>query len=99
MSLKNQIIDYLKLNGYISYDNLEMFCRNGRFGKMIKLNNAERRLRELTDPKHHAYNPDIVKDEANGIIKGYKHLKPMQFRNAYVKDSDGNVIKTIRIPV
>ena len=68
MSLKENIIEYLKRNKRIDLDQLYSLC--GRERK--KVSNAERRLRELMSPKSKDYNPNI-KAEKNlkGAIVAY----------------------------
>lgn len=68
MSLKQSLIEYLQTNGRITLDQLYLFC--GKEHK--KTSNAERRLRELMEPKHKDYNPCIKTERnAKGAIIGY----------------------------
>lgn len=68
MSLKQNLIEYLQIHGRITLDQLYLFC-----GKEHKnTSNAERRLRELMEPKHKDYNPHIKTERnAKGAIIGY----------------------------
>jgi len=67
-SLKNQIKYYLEKNGYMSLLELENLCKS----EQHKLSNGERRLRELTSPKHKDYDPNIkLQKNGMGAIIGY----------------------------
>ena len=68
MSLKQNLIEYLQKNGRITLDQLYLFC--GKEHK--KTSNAERRLRELMEPKHKDYNPNITTERnEKGAITAY----------------------------
>lgn len=69
MSLRIEIIDFLKRNRRMTIKELEDICHlQGR-----KVDNGTRRFREMTQPDHSSFNPNIstVRNEKRAII-GYK---------------------------
>jgi hypothetical protein len=78
MSLKKQLVEWIKEKRIVSYREIEDQCNlgsYGRFRRMYKIATADRRLREVTEPGNKDFNPHIKKIEPDGYIAGYKWVE------------------------
>lgn len=68
-SLKTQLIQLIRLKGYLSYSQAEAMCNGKQFGRMYKIDTARRRLDEEMK-----VNLNIVSDglDERGYVKGWK---------------------------
>lgn len=97
MSLKENLVNLIKFNNYLSYSELETACK-GKFGKWYKTETATRRLREVTDEKHPSYDPNIKAEgiDEKGFISGWRYVgaKP-QYQYFKVEGTD-KIIKLLK---
>ena len=107
-SLRVQLKNWIQTQGYVSYQEICNACISGKFGRWHKVSAAERRMRELTSPKHPAYTPSIVTDGKGkyGYIRGYKwdssvktFREEIKFREMKVMGSNGEVEKILKMPI
>jgi len=68
MSLKQQLHDWIKRDGYVPYQDIKQACENGSLGQYYKISNAERRLRQSESPL-------IESVKEKNYIKGYRLVK------------------------
>jgi hypothetical protein len=90
-SLREQLNSYIRINGKVSYNTIKDLVETGFFGKVYKISNAERRLRQ-------SESPDVEAEYENGHIKSYVWKgRPVEYKTYKILLPDGSVDKIIQV--
>ncbi len=88
-SLREQLNNLIRQRGSVPWKEIKEICDKGSMGRIYKLSNAERRLRQSESP-----NVETVME--HGHIIAYKWVgAPMQYKTYRVVGFDGHVEKTL----
>jgi hypothetical protein len=71
-SLKSKLNEWIKREGQVAWVDIKSACETGKFGRIYKLSNAERRLRASDSP-----NIETVMSENGKYIMAYKAKPPL----------------------
>ena len=81
-SLRIKLNQYIQQNQVVSYGDIKQKVESGFFGKVYRMSNAERRLRQ-------SESPDIEAEIIDGVIRNYKWIgEPLKYRLMKVEGSD-----------
>ena len=95
LSLKQQLQDWIKRDGEVSWTDVVYACNSGKFGRTYKPSNGERRLRASESPEI-----ETVMSENGKYIKSYRHKNPIKWKEVKViNPMTGQVERIIRLPI